>query len=542
MESAGKNKLIKFSKKDGKPTALVSGGTGFLGLHLSEGLIAQDFNVIVLDKTVDDASKKIVGKLIASPNFYFWEEDVTRPNFDLPSHINLNYIYHLACAEDYFTSDQISLQTLLLNSLGTKNLLDLAVEKKSKYILASSTEVFHGALSQISLETYFEKAKEPSLLTFGEAKRFAESLTAEYFKAYNLNTTIVRLKDPYGPRMSLDYQQPLANLIKQAVEKRKILLTGDGLRALNPTYISDIIFGLIKASQQTHKGEIFNLVNPEKYTERSIAETIKKIIPDLEINYKKGEGYKAPTAPLIIDPAQEKLGWYPKVSLENGLRETINFLHGENTGDGEIVEDQTTERTAAPMKAIVRKKPAFRKILILAISALLFWVILVPPIIFSVNIYVGQINISKATENILRDESGKAEVEASRAEAAFYRSLNTSENLFWPSYVPGLDKQINKINDYLFYAENVSAATKKTAQALKIIKQNPNGGYYSDKTLSNLNKAESLINQAEKNLQIAESVGISENDIPTVIKKDYLRIESNENELTRILESIKELL
>src|SRR3990167_2810136 len=235
------NSKLNFSKKD-RPAVLVAGGAGFIGSFLCEALVTQEYNVICVDN-LEFGSKANIEKLTHLPSFTFWEADINKPGFTLPPTIQISHIFHLAGVEKHQSDAQASLSTLLVNSYGTKNLLDLAASKKSSFVLVSSTEVFHGAVTQTSLYKYFKDGRNIIQTSFAEAKRFAESLTAEYLKKQGLNALVVRVKDPYGPRMDLGSGSPLAGLIAQAINKDKIEIQGDGLKTLNPTFIADIVFG-----------------------------------------------------------------------------------------------------------------------------------------------------------------------------------------------------------------------------------------------------------------------------------------------------------
>ena len=140
------NSKLNFSKKD-RPAVLVAGGAGFIGSFLCEALVAQEHNVICVDN-LESGSKANIEKLSRLPSFTFWEEDINKPGFTLPPTIQLSHIFHLAGVEKHRSDAQASLSILLVNSYGTKNLLDLAASKKSRFVLVSSTEVFHGAVTQ----------------------------------------------------------------------------------------------------------------------------------------------------------------------------------------------------------------------------------------------------------------------------------------------------------------------------------------------------------------------------------------------------------
>ena len=540
MPTAVEKNNLKLNIGSNKNTALVSGGSGFLGSHLCEALVSQGFAVISVDKP-NVNSKANLKELLTSPNFTTWEEDINKADFKLSPTISPTHIFHLASVEEQLSSSQISLQTLLLNSLGTKNLLDLAVQRKAKFILVSSTEVFHGALSQTSLETYFGKGADPAELSFAEAKRFAENLTAEYFKNYGVSTTIVRIKDPYGPRMGLEEGEPLSTLINQAVRKNKVELNNDGLRTHNPTYVTDIIYGIIKAALGQHKGEIFNLINTDKLTERSIAETIKQFIGELEIVYKKGEEVELPSYPLIIDPTKEKLGWSPKVSFEDGLRETIAFIKSKEN------KNEPPKANHVPRPSTLLEERQYRKtggsllrrILFVSLMLLLAWVILIPPLLFGVNIYMGQENLEKARRAVTEDSLTSAGKQAKNAEEDFERAENTTRNFFWPSHVPWFSEKVEQTRNYLFFAENISGATKFTARGLAVIKELGTGEIDTKTSKRSVDSAEKEIVRAERKLEIARSVEIEQDKLPGPLKNSYKDLLRYQEQLTDLVDTVR---
>jgi len=545
METAAKEQKLKFNFSGKQPTALVAGGAGFLGSHLCEALVAQKFNVIAVDSLSDEESKQNIAGLLSSPNFSFWEEDINKPGFTISPTIPLSHIFHLASVEERLASSEISLQTLLVNSLGTKNLLDLAVEKRAKFILVSSTEVFHGAISQTSVAAYFEQGADPAQLSFSEAKRFAETLTAEYFKKYNLATTIIRIKDPYGPRMNLAVDNILDKLISQALSRRRIEIVGDGLRTLNPTYVSDIIFGIVKAVLHQAKGEIFNLINPEKFTERAIAEHLRRIVGGVEIVYKKGEELELPFYPLILGPSEEKLGWSPKVPLTQGLSETITFYR-EKEEKGE----KETSKLPAPKVAIPepkieksgRRQTLLRWLIFLSSATLVFWLIVLPIFTLAAATYFGNKNLEQAADSLANDKAQLASDQAAKAEGSYKNGEAASQNISWLANLLRLKSPMRQTENYLFLAENLAAATKFSAETQTAIMEASGAGLSEGQAIENLKVARSKIDLAKRSLEIATSVRCEEETLPKPLRGDYQNLLDKERELTALVGSIDNAL
>lgn len=543
MDTADKVKNSKFGFSGKQPTALVAGGAGFLGSHLCEALVAQNFNVIAVDNLAGEKSKQNIENLLSSPNFSFWEEDINKPGFTISPTVTLTHIFHLASVEERLASSEISLQTLLVNSLGTKNLLDLAVERKAKFILVSSTEVFHGAISQMSIGAYFEHGADPAQLSFSEAKRFAETLTAEYFKKYSLSTTVVRIKDPYGPRMTLSAGNALDKLISQALDKKKIEIIGDGLKTLNPTYVSDIIFGIIKAALHETKGEIFNIINPEKYTERAVAENLKRIIGGVEIVYKKGEALELPFYPLVLGPAEEKLAWVPKVPLPQGLNETAAFYR-EKKGEGE----KETKETIQPKEAVIVPKiqkagrgwPMFRLLVFLSSLALVFWFAALPIATLVGSTYFGNKNLDQALANLTHDKAKVAASQSEEAERSYKRSQSASEDISWLANLLRMRKTTEETENYLLLGENIAAAAKFSALAEVAILEASQPEVPDGKAIDSLKTARSDLDSARRNLEIAAAVRCDEKKLPAILRGNYQKLLDKEKVVTALVNSLDE--
>ena len=542
MESAKRGEKLKATVNADRPTALVAGGAGFIGSHLCEALLTQGFNVIAIDNLSVLGAKKNIEKLLSSPKFSLWEADINKADFKLSPTISLTHILHLASIEEHLASEKLSLQTLLVNSLGTKNLLDLALQRKAKFILVSSTEIFHGAFSQGSLNNYFGKPEDPEQISFSEAKRFAETLVAEYFRNFHCKATIIRTKDPYGPRMSLDGASPISKIIGSALNKNKIVLAGDGLETFNPTYVSDIIFGIIKASLGEYEGKIFNVINPGKYTQRSIAENLQKLINGLQFSFKKNDGVPLPSYPLIINPTEEQLGWEPKVDLNQGLKETVEFFKGnESNAVPETVAKQLKNSNS------IRSEPGKRRALIrstivTAIAALFFWIALSPPLMLMSNIYLGNKSIDDARASLNADRPEKAAQEAERAKNSFKAGQGSSKNVFWTLILPGLSSSLDQAKNYLFYGENIAEATRFIALSLQIIKETEATELSAEEIADKLELAKSNIEQAENKLEIASSIKISEEDLLLPTKSALHSLSRDEAELTEMINTLQQSL
>lgn len=309
------------------PKVLVAGGASFLGASLCDTLLLQNLEVICLDKLLTGKSENILG-LFGRPNFKFIQKDIQSAIFP-----DVDYIFHLAGLEEYLNGINVSLETLETNSLGTRKLLKIAQSCKAKFLLASSIDLYQGFLSKLSLKHYFGLKKEDQRrFSHHEAKRFAEAMVFEFFKKFRVDARIIRLADVYGPMMSLETGTVLGEMITSAVFTKPLVIKGEGLNILHPTFVNDVVYGLIKAMfNEGTKGKIYNLVNPEEATVLQIAYALQGLKPDLKLIFsKEKEELKFPLSKAELLVAQEELGWRPKVPLKAGLQTTLEwFAKGE---------------------------------------------------------------------------------------------------------------------------------------------------------------------------------------------------------------------
>ncbi|MEX0622091.1 MAG: NAD-dependent epimerase/dehydratase family protein [Candidatus Woykebacteria bacterium] len=524
-----------------RPTALVAGGAGFLGSYLCEALLAQNFNVIAVDGTATSAAKKNIGRLLSSRNFSFWEEDISRANFKLSPTVPLSHIFHCDVVEEQSGSKDLSLQALVVNSLGTKNLLDLAHERGAKFILVSSTEVIHGAISQISLENYFNKPQQLAT-PFNEAKRFAEALTAQYYKNYDVYTSVVRIKDPYGPKMALQGGGILDQLIAKAIYDGRIDISGDGLKQVNPTFVTDIIYGIVKAAAYPKKGKIFNVVNPQKATERSVSEEIKKILPGIGVDFKKEPEGGVDVYPIPIDLTEEELGWEPKISLAQGLKETISFFKaGQDKGLSADGTEKITYPTS-PQKKSTKSRKFLTSLVLASVALLLIWSTLLPPALLAMNVYFGQKNMQTALELLLADEPNQAKIEAGKAHKKFRSSSEATRNFFWIGIIPSGGESLKQTENLVLYAESISAAMRSTARSLELLKESSSSGSSDEEPLTRLEEAIEELESAERDLQIANSVSINPDKLYLPLPDIYKELERGKQGLEEVTSSLEQAL
>jgi nucleoside-diphosphate-sugar epimerase len=308
-------------------SVLVTGGAGFIGSHLCDFLIAKGYKVICVDNLLT-GSKKNIEHLLKDPNFEFIDADVTKPMDKLVDKV-IDFIFHLASPASPIDYQNYPEETLLANSMGTINVLELAKKAGVKVLVASTSEIYGDPLEHPQKESYLGNVN-----TFGpracydESKRFAETATYVYLHKYNLDARIVRIFNTYGPRMQKDDGRVVSNFINQALADDVVNVDGDGTQTRSFCFVSDMVDGICKAmfSDKT-KGEIFNLGNPDEYTIKALAEKIIGLTgSESEIKYS---GTFRKDDPMRRQPdiskAKEVLDWEPKVSLDEGLQKTIEY-------------------------------------------------------------------------------------------------------------------------------------------------------------------------------------------------------------------------
>lgn len=314
-----------------KKKCLVTGGAGFIGSHLCESLIEKNYEVLCLDNLLTGSLDNIK-HLTDNPNFHFIRHDICKT---FPTHLNsqtsnLQYIYHLASAASPPQYRKYSIETLLTNSLGTYNTLQIAQNSKADYLLASTSEVYGNPLMHPQKETYFGNVNPVGLRAcYDEAKRFSESLTMEFVRKHKINARIVRIFNTYGPRMQKDDGRVVSNFINQAITGKDLTVYGDGAQTRSFCYVSDMVDGIISTMEKENlTGEVINLGNPN---ELSIEETGKFILKlsgsaSKIVHVAQRLGDDPDRRKPDISKAKKLLGWNPKVNLEEGLLKSIAYF------------------------------------------------------------------------------------------------------------------------------------------------------------------------------------------------------------------------
>ena len=304
-------------------SVLITGGAGFIGNHLCEFLLDKGFKVTAMDNLITGDLNNI-SHIKNNNNFKFIEHDVSE-------HIEINdeidFVLHFASPASPIDYQKSPIQTLKAGSLGTHNTLGLALAKKAKYILASTSEVYGDPKVNPQPETYWGNVNPIGIRgCYDEAKRFSEALAMAYRRVHKLDTKIARIFNSYGPRMRKDDGRVVPNFITQALNNEPITVYGEGKQTRSFCYVSDLVDGIYKL-MISDLNEPVNIGNPEEHKVIEFAGIIKEL---------SGSKSKVIFKPLPLDDphvrcpditkAKKELKWQPKVDLKHGLSQTIAWF------------------------------------------------------------------------------------------------------------------------------------------------------------------------------------------------------------------------
>ena len=304
-------------------TVLITGGAGFIGSHFCEFLLGKNYKVISVDNLVTGDLKNIA-HLRENPNFQLIHHDVSK---HLVINEPLGFVLHFASPASPIDYQKIPIQTLKVGSLGTHNTLGLALAKKAKYLLASTSEVYGDPLVNPQPETYWGNGNPIGVRgCYDEAKRFSEALTMAYHRIHKLDTKIVRIFNTYGPKMRKADGRVVPNFINQALKNEPITVYGKGQQTRSFCYVSDLIEGIYKLMLSDLNDPV-NIGNPEEHTILEFAEMIKEITKSkskiiFESLPEDDPKQRCPDT----SKAKGFLDWKPKVELKEGLRQTIEWF------------------------------------------------------------------------------------------------------------------------------------------------------------------------------------------------------------------------
>ena len=302
---------------------LVTGGAGFLGSHLCERLIGLDHEVIALDNMYTGEKKKLT-PILNHPNFELVRQDVTTQlNFEVDA------IMNLACPASPVHYQKFPVQTTRTSVLGAINVLDLATRLNIPVFQASTSEVYGDPTINPQVEEYWGNVNPIGIRAcYDEGKRAAETLFVDYQRQFGTKIKIVRIFNTYGPRMHPNDGRVVSNFIVQALQGKDITIYGDGQQTRSFCYVDDLIDAMVKMmnSEQGFTGPV-NIGNPGEFTMLQLAETVLKLSGSKsKIVYQPLPSDDPKQRQPNIELAKAKLGWQPKVNLEDGLKETIAYF------------------------------------------------------------------------------------------------------------------------------------------------------------------------------------------------------------------------
>jgi dTDP-glucose 4,6-dehydratase len=304
---------------------VITGAAGFIGSHLAETLLDRGYTVIGIDNLLTGDTGNI--SHLHNRDFSFIKHDVTNYIYiDGP----VDFVLHFASPASPIDYLELPIPTLKVGSLGTHNALGLAKAKQARFLLASTSEVYGDPLEHPQKETYWGNVNPIGPRgVYDEAKRFSEAITMAYHRYHAVNTAIVRIFNTYGPRMRLNDGRAVPAFMSQALRHEDVTIFGDGSQTRSFTYVTDLVDGIIRLLLSDVHDPV-NIGNPRELTIKEIAEVIIRMT---------GTRSKMVYRPLPTDDpkirrpditrARTLLNWEPKVEIEQGLVDTIDYFRGK---------------------------------------------------------------------------------------------------------------------------------------------------------------------------------------------------------------------
>lgn len=307
-----------------KKTSLVTGGAGFIGSHLCDALLNLGHKVFCLDNLLTGVEDNLKQSK-QNPQFTFIRFDVMGQP---PLLGKIDYIFHLASSASVPDYQKYPEETALVNSVGTRNLLKLAKTYQSRFLFASTSEVYGDPKEHPQKETYWGNVNPHGVRAcYDESKRFGEMMTMLYRRKYGVDARIARIFNTYGPRMRKNDGRVISNFINQALENQPLTVYGNGNQTRSFCFVSDLVGGIIKMmlSDKT-EGEVVNLGNPEEYQVNDLAVKIIALAGSKsQIVYRTLPEDDPQRRRPDISKARKLLRWQPKVSINEGLKMTIKY-------------------------------------------------------------------------------------------------------------------------------------------------------------------------------------------------------------------------
>jgi len=307
---------------------IISGAAGFIGSHLCDRLIAEGHSVVGLDNFITGSPRNIA-HLRGNPRFEFRAWDVCRP---LERDGLVDAVLHLASLaspKDYL---EHPIETLESGSTATRNMLDVAREHEARFLLTSTSECYGDPAVHPQVETYWGNVNPVGPRScYDESKRYAEAMTMAYHRVHGLRTTIARIFNTYGPRMQLNDGRVVPAFIDQALRGEPLTVFGDGSQTRSFCYVDDLVDGLYRLAFSDERYPV-NLGNPDEMTILEFAERIRRLTgSNAPIEFKPLPEDDPKQRQPDISKAKRLLDWEPRVGLEDGLRQTIEYFQNSNS-------------------------------------------------------------------------------------------------------------------------------------------------------------------------------------------------------------------
>lgn len=314
-----------------KGAVLLTGAAGFIGSHLSERLLKEGYQVLGVDSFLTGREENL-REAMKNPNFRFEKADVTkRFDFENPFGGKFRWVFHFACPASPSDFENLAVEILEVDSKGTLNALNFAREHGASFFLASTSEVYGDPLEHPQKEEYWGNVSSTGPRScYDEAKRFSEAATMVYHRNFGLDTRIVRIFNTYGPRMRLNDGRVVPELCRQALEGKKLTLTGDGKQTRSFCFVHDLVDGIFRMTQIKEHMPI-NVGNPKEWELNDFARVVQKLGgKDVGIEYIPARPDDPRRRCPDISKAKRLLqGWEPKIPLEEGLRITMESFKAE---------------------------------------------------------------------------------------------------------------------------------------------------------------------------------------------------------------------
>ncbi len=307
---------------------LITGAAGFIGSHLCDRFIKEGCYVIGIDNFLTGSPENLE-HLLLNQNFEFIEHDIIE-GLELEGQLDL--ILHFACPASPVDYLNFPIETLMVDSVGTSHVLNLAKEKKARYVFASTSEVYGDPQIHPQPESYWGNVNPVGPRSvYDEAKRFSEALSMAYYREYGVDIRIIRIFNTYGPRMKLQDGRVVPNFIFQALKGIDLTVYGDGSQTRSFCYVDDLIDGIFSVAEKDEiKYRVLNLGNPDEFKIVDFARIIiEKTGSESKIIFKPLPPDDPQMRKPDIDRAHESLQWSPKISLDEGIKSTIEFFQSQ---------------------------------------------------------------------------------------------------------------------------------------------------------------------------------------------------------------------